>query len=391
MGRLATSRGQIWFEYDRGFLETGIQLSPVRLPLKDGVFSGKDSPFDGLFGVFNDSLPDGWGRLLLDRAMTSRGIDYRKLSPLDRLGYVGARGMGALTYKPDYSMDLKDKEAIDLDSLSAEIDKVLLGEMGEILEELYNLGGSSAGAKPKVLIGYNRKNSSIIHGHNVLPEGYEHWLVKFTSSSDQKDSGKIEYAYSIMAKEAGIEMPETMLFRGRRNNCWFGIKRFDRVKNHRIHLHSASGLLHADHRIPSLDYDTLMRGALILRSSIREATKLFRLAVFNVFAHNRDDHGKNFSFLMDAEGKWRFSPAYDLTFSVGPGGEHSTMIYGEGKNPTSIHLAKLADRFGIKNAKTIIEEVKETVHKWPLYAMQAEVSKTSLRTIKKETERMILL
>ncbi|PLX05208.1 MAG: type II toxin-antitoxin system HipA family toxin, partial [Marinilabiliales bacterium] len=299
VGRLAYKNGQIWFEYDANFLATGLELSPIKLPLQRGVISGKDSPFEGLFGLFNDSLPDGWGRLLLDRYMVSLGIDHVSLSPLDRLAYVGNNGMGALCYEPDYSeVHIKNSD-LDLNKLNNEVNKVIEGESTETLEELYNLGGSSAGARPKVLIGYNPKTNRIIHGQQELPEGFEHWMVKFASSLAQKDIGRIEYAYSIMAKQAGIEMPETKLFQGEGQNQWFGIKRFDRKESNRIHMHSASGLLHADHRYPSLDYDGLFRCALILNQDIQEVTKLFRLATFNIFAHNRDDHSKNFSFLMD--------------------------------------------------------------------------------------------
>ena len=386
VGRLATKRGQIWFEYDRDFLNSGIQLSPIKLPLQSGVFSGNESPFENLFGLFNDSLPDGWGKLLLDRAMTSRGVDHRILTPLDRLAYIGDRGMGALIYKPDYSDETTSKKTLDLNKLSEEIEKVLQGEAKESLDELYKLGGSSAGARPKVLVGYKPNDNAIIHGKNTLPDGYEPWMIKFASSIDDREIGKIEYAYSLMAKAAGIEMPETKLFKGSNNNYWFGIKRFDRLKNQRIHMHSVAGLLHADHRIPSLDYDTLLRCALVLQPNVQEVNKIFRLAVFNVFAHNRDDHSKNFSFLMNIKNEWQFAPAYDLTFSNGPGGEHSTMINGEGKSPTSLHLMQLADKFSLKNAKLIINEVKEVISRWSEIAKESGVENASAKTIGKQIE-----
>jgi len=386
IGRLAYKNAQTWFEYDEDFISSGIDLSPIKLPLQRGVVSGKDSPFDGLFGLFNDSLPDGWGKLLLDRYMTSLGMDFNSLSPLDRLAYVGTNAMGSLSYEPDFS-DIKVDEAyLDLNKLNNEVSKVLKGEATSTLEELYNLGGSSAGARPKVLIGYNPKIKRIIHGQQDLPPDYENWMVKFASSMDQNDIGRIEYAYSIMAKNAGIEMPETKLFHGEGERQWFGIKRFDREGNNRVHMHSASGLLHADHRYPSLDYDGLFRCALMLNQDIQEVTKLFRLAAFNVFTHNRDDHSKNFSFLMDSNGTWKFAPAYDLTFSSGPAGEHSTMINGEGRNPGKKHLLELGDRFSIKNADQIIEEVREVVSKWSEIAKDVGVTKSYSNLIQKKLE-----
>lgn len=297
--------------------------------------------------------------------------------------------MGALGYEPDYSETGFDKSALDLNKLSEEASKILKGEASDTLEELYNLGGSSAGARPKVLIGYNPTNDKVILGQQDLQDRYEHWMVKFGASIDEKDIGNIEYAYSLMAKAAGIEMPETRLFKGENNKYWFGIKRFDRIGNTRVHMHSVAGLIHSDHRTPILDYDTLFRCALVLNPNIQEVTKLFRLACFNVFAHNRDDHSKNFSFLMNSKGTWRFAPAYDLTYSSGPGGEHSAMVNGEGKNPTSSNLLDLAKKFSIKNAEIIIDEVKESVSKWKDFANEAGVSKTSKDSIKKVIDKLI--
>lgn len=389
VGRLAYKNSQCWFEYDEEFLHSGLELSPIKLPLQRGLVSGKESPFEGLFGVFNDSLPDGWGRLLLDRYMTSLGIEHGILTPIDRLAYIGNNGMGALSYEPDYSKVEENDASLDLNELNAEVNKVIEGESTEALEELYNLGGSSAGARPKVLVGYNAQTNKIIHGQQELPSGFEHWMVKFASSIDQKDIGRIEFAYSLMAKKSGIEMPETKLFQGEGQNQWFGIKRFDRIGNIRVHMHSAAGLLHADHRYPSLDYDGLFRCVLKLNQNILEVTKLFRLAVFNVYAHNRDDHSKNFSFLMDEKGIWKFAPAYDLTFSSGPGGEHCTMINSEGKNPGKKQFMELAERFSIKNANQIIAEVKESVSKWTDIAKEAGVNKNSSDILQKKLNSML--
>jgi serine/threonine-protein kinase HipA len=383
VGRMAQRRHQISFEYDGGFLNSGIQISPLRLPLKAGLQIATYQPFEGLFGVFNDSLPDGWGRLLLDRALAARGIAPQVLTALDRLAYVGRHGMGALVYYPEIGSDAGPDGELDLNALADEMIAVLEGEASNILDQLYFMGGSSAGARPKIMAGFDPVTSRIIHGQRHLMQEYSHWLIKFPSSNDQKDIALIEAAYAQMAQAAGIEMMETKVFEGNRGRKYFGTKRFDRARNRRIHMHTATGLLHSDHKAFILDYEQLMRLALILNRDHREAEKLFRLAAFNVLAHNRDDHGKNFSFLMNEQGDWRFAPAYDLTFSAGPGGEHSTLVMGEGKRPTMDHLLRLGEKFSIKDRKAILDEVREAVNLWGKFAGELGVSKESKALVEK--------
>ena len=178
-------------------------------------------------------------------------------------------------------------------------------------------------------------------------------------------------------------MTATKLFQGNRGRLYFGTERFDRVGVQRLHMHTVTGLLNADHRSPSLDYETLMKCTLALTNDMREAEKMYRLAAFNVFAHNRDDHGKNFSFLMDANGHWRLAPAYDLTFSYGPGGEQSTTILNEGRAPNKSHLLALGEKFAIKARKEIIDEVQTTVSNWNEFAKAADVSEASRKMIAK--------
>lgn len=387
VGRLALHQGQILFEYDPVFLERGLEISPFKLPLKEGVAICEDRVFEGLFGVFNDSLPDGWGRLLLDRAVQAKGVAHQRLTPLDRLAHVGNHAMGALTYHPDHS-DKLDDQKVDLTVIAGEVHKVLEGQPTQILKELLQLGGSSAGARPKILVGLDPSTNNLIHGLGELPAEYEAWMVKFPSSMDMEDVGAIEYAYSVMASAAGVEVPPTRLFREEKDYSYFGVKRFDRDGTSRVHMHTLAGLLHADHRVPGVDYESIMRCALSLTKDMNEVQKVFRLAVFNVFAHNRDDHSKNFSFLMDARGGWSFAPAYDLTFSYGPGREHSSMIMGEGRAPGVAELKQLAEKFQLKGARAIIEEVKEAVSDWERFAAEAGVSDQSRKIIKKELEKI---
>ena len=368
VGRLALKARQIFFEYDPEFIQTEIQLSPFKLPLKPGVFTSPDRLFDGLFGLFNDSLPDGWGRLLLDRALLKHQINAASLSPLDRLCFVGSQGMGALIYEPEAeNAPLLSKHS--LEEIAAHIAEFQEDQADDTVETLLKLGGSSAGARPKVL----------------MKQKGECWLVKFPSSTDPKDIGGIEYAYNLMAQNAGLDTPEIKLFPSSTNAGFFGSRCFDRTQNSRIHMHSVSGLLHADHRIPNLDYRMIMKAGLNLTHNVIECEKIYRQCVFNVLSHNRDDHAKNFSFLMDSKGVWHVSPAYDLTFSSGPSGEHCTTVMGEGKNPGLTHLLELAKVSNIKKTKAlqIIEEVKSVTSQWKRYARQSGVNAKSIAFIDK--------
>jgi serine/threonine-protein kinase HipA len=273
--------------------------------------------------------------------------------------------MGALSYEPENPSAITHITH-DLDEIDREI-QATLDENDTYVDDLLILGGSSAGARPKVLLRI---------------EG-EDWLIKFRSDLDSKDISAIEYAYHLMAKEARLIVPEAKLFPSRKGLGFFGVKRFDRSGDNRIHIHSIAGLLHADHREPSLNYESIMKATLYLTKDIRQCEIQFRNAVFNVLSHNRDDHSKNFSFLMDQQGNWTVSPAYDLTFSSGPSGEHSTMIMGEGKSPTKAHLLKLAGMCMIKQdaALEIINQVLAATEKWDIFASEAGASKIQTKNI----------
>ena len=382
VGRLAVREHKIYFEYDSAFIKSGIEISPLRLSLRPGVQGFDHDLFEGLPGVFNDSLPDGWGRLLFDRFIRSQGILPSDITPLDRLAHVGSHALGALVFEPDHSADDTQGD-INLDNLASQAQEVLDGTSDDVLAELIALNGSSAGARPKALIGVNEKRDHIIHGLHDLPAGYAPWMVKFPNSQDGLDAGAIEFVYALMAKEAGITMPDVHLFQAERGAGYFAIKRFDRDGDKRYHMHTACGLLHSDFRTPSLDYEDLIALTGMLTRDVREVEKLYQLAVFNVLAHNRDDHSKNFSYLMDSQGGWKLSPAYDLTFSSGPRGEQSMMVMGEGKNPDTSHLLKLADEAKIKKdrALEIIESTKSSLSKWPELAKQYGVSDMNIKLI----------
>ena len=340
------------FEYDRDWLGSGFPISPFSLPLEQKVFIPKMDPFAGLFGVFADSLPDGWGRLLVDRLLLKNQFAPAQAGNLTRLAIVGSSGMGALRYVPEISLGNRPPES-DLDEIAAECRNVLNTEYTDKLDELFLLGGSSGGVRPKIL--------TVING--------EEWIIKFPALDDGKHSGRLEYAYSLCAKECGILMEETKLFSSKQNEGYFGTRRFDRkmdVNNSavRIHMLSVSGILETSHRIPNLDYDTLMKLTMVLTKDYSEIEKLFRIMCFNVFAHNRDDHAKNFSFIYNAEEeRWQLAPAYDLTHSYSIGGEHATTIHGNGRNPGRKDLLTVAKLIGFdeRKAKGIADEIFECV------------------------------
>lgn len=382
VGRLAIRDGIIYFQYDEEFLQTNLEISPIKFPLQRDLIELPRDPFEGLAGVFNDSLPDGWGRLLFDRMLRSEGISSSDISPLDRLAYVGLHGMGALIYEPDQSPD-SSNEMIDLDVLATQTEDVLQGDSEEVIAELLALNGSSAGARPKALIGVDAKRKNISYGANLLNDGFEPWMVKFPNSLDGKDAGAIEYVYALMAVNAGINVPEVHLFPSQKGNGYFAVKRFDREGNKRLHMHTVSGLVHSNFRFPSLDYEDLLSLTGVLTKDIREVEKMFRLAVFNVMAHNRDDHAKNFSFLMNEFGEWKLSPAYDLTFSSGPGGEQSTMVMGEGRNITIKHLTKLGSEAKLSKEfiENVIELTSSALSKWSNLSKDFGVSKSNRELI----------
>ena len=356
VGTLALMKNNIVaFEYDSNWITNGFSISPFSLPLKKQVFIPRIDPFDGLYGVFSDSLPDGWGRLLVDRMLNSQNINPREISQIDRLAIVGETGMGALSYKPEYNL-LEDKDyQEDYDNLALSCKKILNTEYSADLDKLFKLGGSSGGARPKILTKIDN----------------EDWIIKFPSSLDDSNIGKLEYLYSVCAKKCKIDIPETKLFPSKISSGYFGIKRFDRKKLstgaiRKLHMISVSGLLETSHRIPNLDYNDLMQLTLNLTKSFEEVEKLFRLMCFNVFSHNRDDHSKNFSFIYNEDlNKWELSPAYDLTYSYSIKGEHATTINGNGVNPGLNDILKVAEKIGLdkKRAEKIAIEIKEIVKK----------------------------
>ena len=350
VGTLAmTADHKAAFQYDDEWLENGFSISPFSLPLKKQVFVPQKDYFDGLFGVFADSLPDNWGRVLLNRLLRSHKQNPDELTVLNRLAIVGKSGMGALTYYPENSFSEQQKP-VNLDELAEECDKILNTEYSDKLDELYYLGGTSGGARPKIMTTVDGKD----------------WIIKFPAHVDRKDAGKMEYDYSCCARQCGITMSETRLFPSDKCKGYFGISRFDReADGKRLHMLTAAALLELDFEQPSLDYHSLMKLTKILtRDNKEDVENMFRRMCFNVFAHNRDDHSKNFTYLYDEiNDQWRLSPAYDLTYSNTYYGEHTTTIDGNGRNPGRKELLAVGSAAGMRknNCERIIDTIQACV------------------------------
>jgi len=357
-----------------------LDISPFKLKKTTEILLSPRAPFDGLFGVFNDSIPDGWGRLLLDRKLIKSGENPKEISILNRLSMLGKSAQGALIYEPVTDEGKFENELINLDLIAQESEELLKTGTATFLDQLYHLGGNSVGARPKILVNYNQKLNQF---STVSKEEFEPWIIKFPALNDLKDIAQIEFAYYKMAGACGIEMSESNLFYSESGKVFFGTKRFDRFANKRSHLHSACGLLHDDFRYSTMDYGHVMDAANRLENNLNACEKVFRLAVFNVYACNMDDHSKNIAFLMNEKGKWGLAPAFDLTFSPSPGGYHSLSVANTYQEIGKKDLLKLAAYFGINKGNEIIDQVKETLSKWNMFSSETQINKKEHELIEK--------
>lgn len=338
------------FQYSDAWIKNGFSISPLSLPLSNHIFIPPEKcrdRFQGLFGVFADSLPDSWGALLLDRHLESLGIRRGDVTTLDKLAYIGSSGMGAMEYRPTKEASFYMEAAgLNYDLIAAECEKVLSAKSSVQLDLLYQMGGSSGGTRPKIL----------------LTEDGKDWIVKFPSGRDPRNSGRREYDYSVCAKDCGIIMTETALLPSSVCEGYFKIERFDRKDGEKIFTLTFAGILEADFRAPSCDYDTYMKLVRMLtKDRAADKEQLYRIMCFNVLTHNRDDHTKNLSFLYTDEGGWRLAPAYDLTYSDTYWGEQTTTVCGKGKDITENDLIKIGSNAGLSRSHCaeILDEIRE--------------------------------
>lgn len=346
VGYLAELDGKIGFQYDEDWIDSGFNISPFSLPLERKIFINKKDTFGGLYGVFADSLPDGWGELLVRRMLSKRGINPDRLSPLTKLSLISGQGLGGLTYEPSQS-EIDDNTLIELDKIAEEVKQILNDETdNKNLDTIYKLGGSSGGARPKAHIKING----------------EEWIVKFPCHYDPQNIGEKEYEANMLAKECGLNVNECKLFDSNIYSGYFGAKRFDRDKNGRLHMISLSSLLETTHRIPNLDYIHLLQVVQRICVDQSDMFEAYGRMCFNVLYGNKDDHGKNFAFLYDDEKEgYKLSPFYDITQTKDKF-EHEMTVNGVG-NPTENDLLEVAKimKLSMRKCREIIARVKEVL------------------------------
>ncbi|MCH5339969.1 MAG: type II toxin-antitoxin system HipA family toxin [Acetatifactor sp.] len=396
------------FTYDNNFVKSGIELSPVTMPLSLQTYSFpglREESFRGLPGLLADSLPDKFGTHIIENYLAKQGRLEEGLSPIERLCYVGQRGMGALEYEPQIGMGIPD-QSIDIDELAKLADEILTDRRNvsitadeRAIEQLIKISTSAGGARAKALIAWNRETNHIRSGQVDAGDGYSYWLLKFGDMKNNRDKDtmadeygytQIEYAYSLMCRDAGIEMTECQLIKSR-EGMHFVTKRFDRDENtgRKIHMHTLGGLAHFDFNDPGANsYEQaaqVMRKIKLPQSDIEQ---LFRRMVFNEVAKNYDDHVKNISFLMDRAGVWKLAPAYDMTFSYRPDSvwtsRHQMRINGKRDQLTLDDLRACGRNMDIsdRRIKDILKHVIGVVRHWERYAEYAGVSEQGMGNIK---------
>ena len=397
VGELAQNRQGVFFQYDRDYLGSSPSLSPFTLAFDSSLQQAPDEPHDGLHGVFADSLPEGWGRLVMDRVYRLQGVLPSELTPMDRLSYIGVRGLGALQFSPPSPIGPETPNEVDLAELGERARALFEDDRAEVLPALAATGSSGGGARPKALVYLPATGGG---GASARPgDGLEPWLVKFTSASLPlgHEESLCEAAHLTLASEAGIETPEWRLIpaptRGRSSViASLAVKRFDCTPDGgRLHMHSLCGLLDADYRTPSMDYEDLIKASQVLCASPAVGQSQFVRAVFNLFALNQDDHTRNWAFLQDDRGRWRPSPCYDVTFSPSPHGEQSTAFLGHGAAPPLKAMQQLAGQANYASwarAREVIENVVDVIQRWPSVAAHLDVGADTRRLIMARLDRV---
>ncbi len=339
LGTLADNGSQLLFEYSPEALAQQLELSPHKLKLTGDAYGDFPSYLQRLPGLISDSLPDGWGWLLMDKLFRKAGRIPATLSPLDRLAYVSDRGMGALTFEPSDHLALSGEDVQLLD-LAREAQALVNGKESDALKQLAQLGGSPHGARPKVLVFYNVATHAV---STQAMTGGTPWLVKFQGQDEHKEACAIEHLYAWLAKACRLNMPQTAHFDLDKKLAGFGIERFDVQDGMRVPMHTLAGALHADFRTAgSVDYASFLRLTRLFTRHDRSVQEAYERCVFNVLFNNRDDHAKNFSFRLNIARQWELAPCYDLTFNAGPRGEHQMDVLGHGKNITRALMLALA-------------------------------------------------
>lgn len=400
------------FEYNPSFLQSGIQLSPIVMPLKQGVYRFPElsyETFHGLPGLLSDSLPDKFGNSIIDVWLSKQGRLPESFNAVERLCYTGTRGMGALEYYPViYSNDIDEKinvsELVELASivlkkrqnLNEVLDECNKPEMNTALSQIISVGTSAGGARAKAVIAWNPETNEVRSGQTENSKEFEHWLIKFSGvagnkdkeDEDREDFGIIEYAYYLMAKEAGINMSECRILDDGKNSH-FMTKRFDRDSNgNKFHMQTLCAMAHMDFNQAGVySYEQLFSVLNKIGAHHQDAAEAFKRMLFNIYAFNCDDHTKNISFLMNKQGQWKLSPAYDVSFAYNPNGlwtsSHQMTVNGKRKNFTELDFENCAKigNLSYREVKNAMTDVKSAVSNWKTIAKKSGLSQKRINDI----------
>lgn len=405
------SRKLARFQYTPEFLNSGLQINPLKLPLTEKIYEFPElrenettSTFCGLPGIFADSLPEKYGNMLMKDWLRRQNIDFNDLNPVERLCYVGKRGMGALEYEPSIEFIKNREEKLNVDDLlnvsrkiilSENEKKYIFSEKDDLVEQLIRISTSAGGAKAKALIALKFKDNkpiSVYSGQADPKEELSYWLIKFSDIKNDEhksdlNTGKLEYAYYLMARNAKIDMTVSSILKDSNGVGHFITRRFDRIRDKKIHMATLCGLNHYDRNPPGMiSYENLFNTARSLGMKNDRLEQLYRRMVFNILARNQDDHSKNHSFLMFENGEWDVSPAYDLCFSYNKDSKFIAVqqmsCNGKRDDFTYDDLIKAAKQADISNPKHIITEVKESINSWHEFAKKADLPEKETETIR---------
>jgi serine/threonine-protein kinase HipA len=390
-----TGRPQVAFEYGNGARQRGLELSAYMLPLA-GPHLRRNFPLHQLDlpGPVYDSLPDGWGMLLMDRLFRRRGLTTARIGPLERLAYIGSNAMGAMTFEPVAPEAQELAVHIPLEQLAAEVQDVLQGEGGEFLQTLLLVGGSPQGARPKALVYRDPRTGGLT---TAVTPGFEAWLVKFPAKEEHAEVCAIEMVYAHCLRLCGIETPDTQYFELPNGLAAFASRRFDRQDGLRIPMQSLAAFTGADYRTPGvLDYVNFLRATQMCTNDVREMALAYERAVFNVALNNRDDHPKNFAYLMSPDGKWKLAPAYDVTYCEGPHGYHQMDVMGQALAIPRADMLRLAAEAEMapELAGRIIDGICAVASQFAAIAEDlypGVITRDTLRTIQNQIDRNVAL
>ncbi len=386
------------FEFEPDFLKLDLDISPLKMPLAEAR-SGKrifsfptlnTETYQGLPGLLADSLPDKFGNRLIEEWLARKGRTVQSMNPIEKLCYIGSRGMGALEFKPSIARYDGPSEPLQVDELVRlasdimhqrnSLETNLEKPENQAIEDIIRVGTSAGGARAKAVIAYNPETGDVRSGQAQHAAGFDYWMIKFDGVSndllgDPQGYGRIEYAYHLMANACGINMMECRLLE-EHGRAHFMTKRFDRIGTEKLHMQTLCGIAHFDYNMSNVySYEQAFQVMRQLRLPYPDAEELFRRMVFNVICFNCDDHTKNISFLMDKQGEWRLSPAYDMTYAYNPENrwlkQHQMAVNGKRENIYRGDLLKVASEMNIKRALDIIASVQQTVANWSKYAEEA--------------------